>query len=345
MKNSKEILFFKQCSGLTTPEEDDRIRDILACSEENRKEMETVKEIASLEKRIAGLSGFDTEKGYRKMMQKAGKYESRKRVGNFFLKACAVMILPLFFTVGALVYRNLELKNMLDYTSWQNISAAPGTVTSVELPDHSTVWINSGSTISYPVIFRNGKREVRLTGEAFFDVESDSKHPFLVRTDSGLDVVAHGTQFNVSAYSDEKEVETTLVEGSVSLLLGGEVKCQLDPGESGLYSTYDNLLRIKHVNTIEKTAWTQGKIIFRNAPMEEVFDRLGRRYNIDFIFHDPYKLSDQYRCRITFEDETIQQVMGYLKMAAPIRYESYAPLRQDGDVLERQRIEVWLEKR
>ena len=174
---------------------------------------------------------------------------------------------------------------------------------------------------------------------------TDSRRPFNVITGTGLEVVAHGTQFNVEAYPDETEIETTLVDGSVSLLLGGEEKCILEPGESGTYSSDSKTLRIKQVNTEEKTAWINGKIMFRNAPIEEVFERLGRRYNTDFILHDPYNLSDRYRCRITFQDETIQQVLGYLAIAAPIRYESHSPVRQNGDVLERQKIEVWLEKR
>ena len=341
----KEIIFFKQCKGTTSPEEDARIRELLSYSDENRKEMDTVRKVSSLEKQIDELSRYDTAKGYDRMMQKAKRYENRQRVRRVMLNACAFMALPLFISVSILAYENITMKEQMDYTCWQEVSAAPGAVISVELPDHSTAWINSGSTLGYPTRFRNGERKVRLDGEAYFNVCSDPLHPFSVTTGTGLEIVAHGTQFNVSAYRDEKEVETTLVDGSVSLLLDGEEKCILEPGESGIYSSGQKLLEIRDVNTEEKTAWIHGKIMFRNAPIEEVFERLGRRYNTDFILHDPYNLSDRYRCRITFQDETIQQVLGYLAIAAPIRYESHAPVRQDGDVLERQKIEVWLEKR
>lgn len=344
MINNKEILFFKHCGGETTPEEDIKVQEMLACSEENRKEMESVMAITSLEKQIEELSHHDTDKGYERMMTKVRKYETRKRTGKFILNACAALALPLMVSVSVLAYKNIALKEQLDYTCWQTVSAAPGTVATVELPDRSRVWLNSGSTISYPNSFRNKDRTVKIDGEAYFDVQSDSRHPFCVETREGLTVMAHGTRFNVSAYSNDNEIETALENGAVSLMVDGEVKCQLEPGESGIFSRKHNILKIKQVNIIEKTAWTQGRIIFRNASLEEVFDRLGRKYNIDFTFHDSDNLSGQYRCRITFQDETIQQVMGYLQMAAPIRYENHAPVIQDGDILEKQKIEVWLEK-
>ena len=345
MEHSKEILFFKHCNGQTTPEEDSLIREILSCSEESREEMEAVKKVTLLEKQIDELSRYDTKKGYDKMIQKAKKYRKHLSIRRTLLNICAAMALPLFISVTVLAYKNIEMKETVGHTCWQSVSAAPGAVISVELPDHTMAWINSGSSLSYPTRFKGGKRTVRIIGEVYFDVATDSRRPFNVITGTGLEVVAHGTQFNVEAYPDETEIETTLVDGSVSLLLGGEEKCILEPGESGTYSSDSKTLRIKQVNTEEKTAWINGKIMFRNAPIEEVFERLGRRYNTDFILHDPYNLSDRYRCRITFQDETIQQVLGYLAIAAPIRYESHSPVRQNGDVLERQKIEVWLEKR
>lgn len=341
---NKEILFFKYCSGVANPEESAMVRELLACSEVNRKELSAVEEVISLEKQMEELSRHDTEKGYSRMIAKARRYEMRRRVQKIILNACAILVLPLIVSVFMLAYSNMALKDQFDYTCWREIRATPGTVASVELPDHSKVWVNAGSTLSYPVNFKNKDRIVKIEGEAYFDVQTDREHPFRVITESGLEVVAHGTKFNVSAYRDDRVVETVLEEGAVSLMLDGEAKCLLEPGESGVYSSSDNVLRISDVNVPEKTAWTQGKIIFRNASLEDVFVRLGRKYNVDFIFHDPDHLSDLYRCRITFQDETIQQVMGYLQTAAPIRYKIYPPVRQEGDILNKQEIEVWLTK-
>lgn len=342
--NRKEILFFKQCSGVSSPDEDTEIKNLLASSKSDREKFEKVMEVASIEKTLQKMSAVDTGKGYERMMKKVRKYEIRKHVSQFILKACAVMVLPLLISVTALAVMNISLNEQLDSRGWQEVKAAPGTIASVELPDRSKVWINAGSTLRYPSRFKRGMREVQIEGEAYFEVQADKENPFCVNTTSGVGVVAHGTKFNVAAYPDDENIETTLAEGSVSIYIGDEEKCQLKPGESGLFLKGSNRLLIEKTNVYEKIVWIEGKTVFRNATMEEVFERLGRKYNVDFIFHDPYKLSDNYRCRITFEDETIQQVMSYLKLAAPIRYESQPLTLHDGDTLRKQRIEVWLEK-
>ena len=95
----------------------------------------------------------------------------------------------------------------------------------------------------------------------------------------------------------------------------------------------------------EKTAWKDGKIVFRNASLEDVFHQLSRRYNVDIVFHDDYKLSDGYRCRVTFTDETIQQIFGYLEIAAPIRWTVSTPVQKNDSTLVRQRVDVWLKKK
>lgn len=342
--NRKEILFFKQCYGVSSQDEDAEIQDLLSESKSNRAELEKVREITSLDMELERMSEIDTARGYERMMGKVRRKSKRAYTRQIMMKACAVMALPLLISVTVLSVMTSSLKKQLDSRGWQEIKAAPGTIASVELPDRSKVWLNSGSTLRYPSRFRKGKREVQMEGEAYFEVQADKKNPFCVETPSGLEAVAYGTRFNVTSYPDDENVETTLAEGSVSLCIGDEEKCRLNPGECGLYIKGKNQLRIEQANVYEKTVWIEGKTVFRNATVEEVFERLGRKYNVDFIIHDPYRLSENYRFRITFKDETIQQVMSYLKLAAPIRYESGPLMPQSGDMLQKQRIEVWLEK-
>ena len=76
-----------------------------------------------------------------------------------------------------------------------------------ELPDHSVVWLNAGSTLRYPTVFREENRNVTLKGEAYFEVQADHKRPFYVNTPSGLSVYVYGTKFNVAAYEDDSNIE------------------------------------------------------------------------------------------------------------------------------------------
>lgn len=340
----KEILFFKHYSGKTTPEEEAEIKRLLEKSETNRKEMEAVCEICAIENKIAELNNIDTEKGYKRTMEKIQKYELRKRISRILMQACSILTLPLLISVAALAYIDFALSARLDDTAWQSVSAAPGTIARVELPDSSKVWINSGSMLRYPSHFRHNKREVSIDGEAYFEVRSDIEHPFIVKTSSELEVMAHGTCFNVSAYSQDAKVTTTLVEGSVSMFLKGERKCLLRKGEDGIYFPDTGLIKIEQGNVYEKTAWKDGKIVFRDASLEDVFNKLGRKYNIDFTFHDPHGCSDRYSCRITFSDETIEQILGYLEIVTPIRWKVIPPSMKSPDELGRQKIEVWLDK-
>ena len=85
------------------------------------------------------------------------------------------------------------------------------------LPDGSKVWLNSGSTLRFPTAFIGSERIVELKGEAYFDIAKNPKMPFLVRTNNAMDIKVLGTQFNVMAYDDEKNINTTLIEGSVEV--------------------------------------------------------------------------------------------------------------------------------
>lgn len=343
--NGKEILFFKHLRGETSPEEEKEIQFLLNFSTGNIDEMDKLRKVSEIEKQIEALSSHDTEKGYERMMKKVRKYESNRHMVKIMLTTCAVLAVPLLISVTILSIINIRLEEQLENQGWQEINATPGTIVSAELPDRSKVWINSGSTLRYPSRFKKGKREVQMDGEVYFEVMSDKKNPFCVKTLAGLDIVAHGTRFNVTAYQDDNvnETEVTLAEGNVSVLINGNEKCQLNPGESCLFIPESESIQINNVNINEKIAWTEGKIVFRNAPLEEVFKRLGRRYNVDFIFHDPYNQSCNYRCRITFKNETIQQAMNYLQIAVPIRFANQPTTITSSGMLQKQRIDVWLD--
>src|SRR5699024_8332285 len=96
--------------------------------------------------------------------------------------------------------------------------AATGAVIRYELPDHSVVWLNSGSTLRYPTVFKKENRNVMLKGEAYFEVQADKERPFYVNTPAGLSVYVYGTKFNVNAYEDDNSIETVLEKGKVNVV-------------------------------------------------------------------------------------------------------------------------------
>ncbi len=148
------------------------------------------------------------------------------------------------------------------------------------LSDGTKVWLNSGTTIKYPVEFAAGSRDVYLEeGEAFFEVTENKNSPFIVHT-SKMDVNVFGTSFNVRAYSDENQLATTLVTGKVTISqTESQKEYTLIPNQQATVSELG--VSVKNVDVNRFIAWKDGRILFEENTLEEIFNDLSRWYNID----------------------------------------------------------------
>ena len=196
----------------------------------------------------------------------------------------------------------------------QNITVPYGARTSTTLPDGSTVWLNAGTTLSFPAGFGES-RPVTLNGEAFFEVVENSR-PFIVKTVYG-EVEVKGTSFNVKAYENEN-LQATLVEGSVVMRDNATKKeVALRPGQHA--ELRNQTITVKNVDTELYTSWTDGKIIFRKAYMPEVAKRLERWYNVKIVLDDDPRLKEIWYSG-TLEMESFSEVLELLKVTAPVDY-------------------------
>ncbi|MCK5702595.1 MAG: FecR domain-containing protein, partial [Cyclobacteriaceae bacterium] len=141
------------------------------------------------------------------------KSKNRTLKGSWFYKAAAVFILG--FAASWFVFQGPKSIKTGE-SVYNDIETPKGSSTIINLPDGRKIWLNAGSKLRYPQNFTKNERAVFLEGEAFFDVAKDKNRQFLVRT-SDLIVKVFGTKFNVKSYPDENAVETTLVEGSISI--------------------------------------------------------------------------------------------------------------------------------
>lgn len=338
---TKEILFFKQSEGRSTAEEKELVQELIANSEQAAAELDLVKQLITLDTKIKAIQDCDTERGFAMTQKKAKMKKPKVRLLNTLIRVAAVLTLPLLLSTFALLYINRTQQQSLNNISMIEVVSAPGMVSCFNLPDSSRVWLNSGSTLRYPAVFHSAVREVKLVGEGYFEVKSDLQHPFYVIVQNGIKVMAHGTHFNVNAY-DGANVEAVLAKGKINVYTSDQSVHQLSPGERALYNKENGDIQIEKINIYEKTAWKDGKIIFRNASLDEVFKRLEKRYNIDIVLHDKSHLSVNYRCRVTFTNETIQQIFSYLEVAAPIKWKISESALQDDSTLFKQRVDVWL---
>ncbi|WP_316814764.1 FecR family protein [Pedobacter nyackensis] len=169
------------------------------------------------------------------------------------------------------------------------LSTSNGETYRIRLPDQSEVWLNAASTIKYPVSFaKHVTRKIELTGEAYFEIARDKKHPFIVETmEQRIEVL--GTHFNVNAYANENNVKTTLIEGSVKVqrfnsnqkMLGTE-QAILKPGEQSLLSADE--LNVRQADVEEAIAWKMGFFKFRDENIQSIMRKVSRWYDVEVIY-------------------------------------------------------------
>lgn len=218
-----------------------------------------------------------------------------------------------------------------------------GSKTRIQLPDGSLVWLNAGSKLNYKNDFGKDLREVELIGEAFFDVVKNPKKPFVIHT-STIDVKVLGTAFNVKSYPGEKTTETSLVRGSVEVVVKKrpQEKYILKPNEKivvlnelELPPTKIRPLKVKAVEepliairklTYSKgdsisveTAWAYNKLSFDDEPFLEVARKMERWYDVNFEFRNT-RVED-IRLQGSFINETLPQAMEALKYTNRFNYE------------------------
>jgi len=245
--------------------------------------------------------------------------------GKAVTKAAAVLFIPLLvYFIYSYKKPGPEMVNSgLQVVDTVEVAAPIGSRTFIRLSDGTGVHLNHGSKIRYPQKFIGEKRKVELEGEAFFSVKHDPERPFLVEA-SNLIITATGTEFNVMAYPDESIVETTLVEGKVFVQkknFGNTFLrvCEMKPGSHLKFIQNTNTYVCSIVEPGKYISWKDGILIFKNDPLHEITTRLGRWYNVEFVFRNESVKDFPYTA--TFVDETLPQILDLLKLATPIRYE------------------------
>ena len=152
------------------------------------------------------------------------------------------------------------------------------------LSDGTKVWLNSASKLKYPVALTGGQRKVFLEGEAYFQVARNEKSPFIVKS-SCMAIKVLGTEFNVSAYSEDSVIQTTLVRGSVEVSSerGGQ-SVVLHPGEQSVLNRQDYSLSVCTVDVSYAMAWKEGRLRFKEKPLSEVMKVISRWYDVEVLY-------------------------------------------------------------
>lgn len=171
---------------------------------------------------------------------------------------------------------------------WNTLSTPKGKQFRIELPDGTRVWLNAESSLEYPVAFNGGRREVKLKGEAYFEVAQNKEKPFFVHiantaagAEEQMSIQVLGTSFDAMAYSDEGEVQTTLVEGAVRVSMGGR-SAGVRPGEAATigWNAGDRIV-VQKVDIEKAVAWKNGMFHYTQTPLSVIMRDIARWYDVD----------------------------------------------------------------
>lgn len=242
-----------------------------------------------------------------------GKHRKYKRILDFSLKMAGIFLLAISVFWGT---KNYYAKDRGQQT-WIEIKSPVWTRIHFNLPDGSTGWLNSSSTLKYCGNFLD-QRQLSLSGEAFFDVVKDRNRPFVVKTNE-IEVKVLGTRFNIASYDNEHNVEVVLEEGS--LILKNRINnnsISLNPNDLVLFNKQNNDFAAQIVDPQKYSAWTQGKLVFRNDPLDVVARRLARWYNLEVEIKGD--INRNPRLRATFVDETLEEVMMLISRSLLVDY-------------------------
>ena len=241
---------------------------------------------------------------------------------------------PLKFTVAASVValiavsllftlQNKQKDTTVQLGSLEKKQNTKGIKSTIQLADGSKVWLNADSRIQYPKTFEGNTREIYLNGEAFFEVAKNAQKPFIIHLANGT-VRVLGTSFNIRAYDNEKVVETSVATGKVAFIpkYKNEEKKQ-----DTIFLTHDN--KVTYTYTAEKIkvaatlaaddkAWTEGRMIFKAMPLQNIAVELERNFGKKVVFKD--KASKEFILTGSFQDNTLEEIMFYLSQTKGFHY-------------------------
>jgi ferric-dicitrate binding protein FerR (iron transport regulator) len=326
-------LILKYVRGVTSDDENKRMEEWMQEDAQNEALVSQTFRLYHAQKTRRRIDGRDPYAAYEKVWRKS----KRKKTHFFhhrFLKvaACAALVVSLCFNSAVL------LKERERGTQYVTVQTNAGMRTQFDLPDGTIVYLNSASSLTYPVPYDRKERRVSLTGEGYFDVVSSPTRPFIVSLAGEIEVEAFGTTFNVQAYPSDETVKTTLVNGAVQLREKGKVITRLHPSERSVYHTSSRLMNIATVETLHDTAWRNGMLIFRDTPLSEVLERLSHFYNVDFEVENP--VINSYFFTGTFRERQLSQILDYVSISSHIKYRIVYPEEDDG--VEAKRTKVYL---
>ena len=258
---------------------------------------------------IRDMESFDYQKNFEKTQRRIELFNFRRRMLMAASFAAAVLAV-----VALVFYSNTPDQELL-------VAQAPvGEVLTVTLPDSTIVCLNSGSTLTYPKEFAKDKREVTLEGQGWFKVHASRTYPFYVNISRGMSLYVYGTEFDVAAYPDEKDVEIYLASGNLNMLLPlKDVECTIKPNQRLTYDTLNESIDVENLSDGMGYDWKEGNLCFRHSTMSEILTTLSRRFDVIIDVENASADINEYHASFT-ASETIEQILSQLSGLSGLKW-------------------------
>jgi ferric-dicitrate binding protein FerR (iron transport regulator) len=232
------------------------------------------------------------------------------------LKVASIILLALFFSWETYLYFTRGETPLADMVVMV-VMADSGQKTHIVLPDGSKVWLNSLSTLSYPSDFGVKNRTVKLTGEGYFEVAEDKTKTFCVETGS-VNIVVHGTKFNVAAHAGALETNVSLIEGSVAVEDSlRHLLAMLKKDQTLRINKKNRQFELIEEDTRHTALWSKNECRVENAPAEEMFKRIGYWYGLNIRLENNNK---DYRYGFTIKEESFREFLELIRELTPLEY-------------------------
>ncbi|MDR0749947.1 MAG: FecR family protein [Tannerellaceae bacterium] len=260
------------------------------------------------------LMSIDVKERIRYNITRQVVMSERKKTVSW-IQIVAVIAIPILFCLGSYYYFSskyaFEPETFVVFTE-------KGQRTQLLLPDGTHVWLNSGSRLCYDTDFNKNSRNVELEGEAFFDVSQNKNSTFKVKT-SNVNVLVHGTAFNVSAYRNEETINVFLVRGKISVEnnADNQLLAELLPDQRISVSKMDMKWRVESCDAEMESLWTQNMLKFENVPATEVFRKLAYWYRMNINIEN---LNKDIRYGFTLKSESLKEILDEINKITPINY-------------------------
>lgn len=317
-RNTIEELLPRYCEGVATEEERLQVEMWMSESDENRRMAKQIHALYLATDTVNVMKKVDTEKA---LLKVKSRMSGNRRKGTMWWqwaqRAAAILFIPLLVTLMLQYWGG----NEQELAQIMEVKTNPGMMTSLTLPDGTLVYLNSESTLNYPSRFDNDTRNVTLQGEAYFEVAKNPEKKFIVSTSHQSQIEVLGTHFNVEAYEKEDRISATLVEGKIGFIYKSNdvsKKVLMDPGQKLVYDSKDNKIQLYATSGESEIAWKEGKIIFRNTPLEEGLRMLEKRYNVEFIIKNDRLKGDSFTG--TFTNQRLERILEYFQLSSQIRW-------------------------